>query len=1296
MKNIIKSLALAALCVASFSCAKNENFVRESTDIHFTLRTGDVKTYMVDAGDKYSAMWNTGDEIGVLLEGFTSGKTAPAGKLTNGKENGAVAEFKGKITGAKQEGTLYAFYPSVLGKTYDDSTCGFDILASQKPTATSFDPAADLLISKPVYYIADETEAFIDDVQFARALAILKINVFTQDFTSAQGQYLSKVTVAATGGNLAGRPVFDLSAGDAVITKYNVNIDTVNALYEEDIVSIGATADADHNSVFLMVAPGTFKKDSKFTFSGVTDGYEFTKEVTLSGDLVLTPGKIKEINLSLAEANFKAFVETSYAGDWMIVGENTKDMVTTHYAMPAYSDGNNIKAVTYIMDGEKAKAETEAVDLNNCLYTVEKVTEGSYKGYYTIRDINGLYIYAASTSSNYLKASALGTDDKYFWTIECDEEGNWSVYAKSTGRNVLRFNYNGGSAMFSCYAAGAMAPVALFPWENVIVDTTPKIQASSDVLTINADGTVKGNPITVKGNKYVTGTITAAISGENSSWLTAASVSDGKLSVTAEANKKAAQRTAVITLSYEGAQDVVINVTQEAAELGSKSEINFEAGAATYTDWTFDGMTSMQTETITAHTGTYYGTTGGEATASITTKSAVKPQALTFYVSKTSTNTTTSTWKVQVSENGSTWTDVISQDATSMTKGTWVEVKADLKELSEVYVRIYYTGSTAVRAIDDVKLIYHTVSNLAISGEAAKKAYKAGDSFETTGLTVKATYTDESQKDVTDDVKWTITPSTLVVGTASVSVVASFGGVSTEPMQIDGITVTEAAALSSISVKTAPTKVVYKEGEKFDPDGLVITRNYSDQTNDEYAYAGHESEFTFSPALDAALATSNTSVTITYKEKSVSQTITVNDTALSTMDEIFAAATQAGASATAVKIRFTDCVVTGVKGNNAYLTDATGTKGLIIFTTNHGFAVGDKLNGKVDCKVQLFKGASELTDLTSTTSGLTVTKDGTVTPRNISIADLKGVNTGAVITFESLNYNGSAFSDGTNTIKPYNTFVSLPTLTTGKNYTVTGVFIQYDSTKEIAPRTTDDIKLYEGPYLSAKASKTSVAAAGETVTITVDTNIEGWTVTSDNAAFVVGTKSGNTVPVVVSENTSTTDDRTANITVSAAGVDDVVIALKQVKKGGVIPVDIAIDFTTKTQMPQGFPTASGTKSGTYKIAGYDFEFSAATAFYWSSYLMIGKSGSYILFPAISGMTLKTVEWVTTSGISESVICDIYSADGKNAVYGNTAKAKKSTTYTWDLTGKTSANTQYQFRVTNAYNCQIASLKLHYE
>lgn len=83
-------------------------------------------------------------------------------------------------------------------------------------------------------------------------------------------------------------------------------------------------------------------------------------------------------------------------------------------------------------------------------------------------------------------------------------------------------------------------------------------------------------------------------------------------------------------------------------------------------------------------------------------------------------------------------------------------------------------------------------------------------------------------------------------------------------------------SLSSISVKTAPTKTTYEAGENFDPTGLVITKAFSDNTTVDVSYAGNAGDFTFNPTTSTALTTDNTSVTITYSGKTCSQPITVN------------------------------------------------------------------------------------------------------------------------------------------------------------------------------------------------------------------------------------------------------------------------------------------------------------------------------------------------------------------------------------------------------------------------------------
>ena len=80
------------------------------------------------------------------------------------------------------------------------------------------------------------------------------------------------------------------------------------------------------------------------------------------------------------------------------------------------------------------------------------------------------------------------------------------------------------------------------------------------------------------------------------------------------------------------------------------------------------------------------------------------------------------------------------------------------------------------------------------------------------------------------------------------------------------------ATLTGIKVKTAPTKLIYNEGESFDKTGMVIEATYSDSSKKEVT------GYTYAPT--AALTTSDTTITISYSEgsetKTCTQTITVN------------------------------------------------------------------------------------------------------------------------------------------------------------------------------------------------------------------------------------------------------------------------------------------------------------------------------------------------------------------------------------------------------------------------------------
>lgn len=222
-----------------------------------------------------------------------------------------------------------------------------------------------------------------------------------------------------------------------------------------------------------------------------------------------------------------------------------------------------------------------------------------------------------------------------------------------------------------------------------------------------------------------------------------------------------------------------------------------------------------QSATITPHSGTYYGDTSGKTTAYVQTKNKIEaPQQLTFYISKVSRNTTTSNWRIQVSTDGKTWNNVKSVSATSMPKGKWIEVTQNLEKYKNNYVRVYYDGGTATRCIDDITLTVastKTLTSLAISGDATKKAYNDGDAFDPTGLVVTGTYDDNTTATIANGITWTKTPATLTVGTTSCSVTATVNGVTSPAYNVTGLTVTKTISLTIDPATTtefkAPVKV---------------------------------------------------------------------------------------------------------------------------------------------------------------------------------------------------------------------------------------------------------------------------------------------------------------------------------------------------------------------------------------------------------------------------------------------------------------------------------------------------------
>ena len=207
----------------------------------------------------------------------------------------------------------------------------------------------------------------------------------------------------------------------------------------------------------------------------------------------------------------------------------------------------------------------------------------------------------------------------------------------------------------------------------------------------------------------------------------------------------------------------VASATYTKVEAVTSYDIDFETGDLdTYINWNFVNLTIDNA--ITAKDGTHYAKTNGTNTASITTKTKIaNPGTITYFISKVGNNTNAnSKWKARVSEDGTSWTIVDDENAAGagVTQGTWNECSADLSEYTNVYVQIYYDGTSAVRTIDKVSLqMAATKYDITISDAIEHGSVKASVSKAAAGTEVTLTATpNEHCRFVKWDVKQGETP----------------------------------------------------------------------------------------------------------------------------------------------------------------------------------------------------------------------------------------------------------------------------------------------------------------------------------------------------------------------------------------------------------------------------------------------------------------------------------------------------------------------------------------------------------
>lgn len=758
------------------------------------------------------------------------------------------------------------------------------------------------------------------------------------------------------------------------------------------------------------------------------------------------------------------------------------------------------QSTTYTTGNDITWTHSNGVIIGSTTYDACKIASGSSTSITIPSGTTTLYVHCAAWNKESadlsISASSGVSISPATWNLTADSgvsgsstNFTLSIPANASTSYFKAFTVSGATSAATITFSCASSKRAVIWGINATSGSSSDPSISAENVNINADAT--SGSITYQINNGTPGAIVSAavLSGSTISNLAIDNdnITTTTVPFTCDANTANTAKTATVRLTYGNVtKDVTITQARYVPQVPGYT-IDFEYEPESYVDWTFTNMESKKTNSnVSAHGGSYFGDTGGKGTASVTTNATVaNPGTLTCYVTKQSDNTTFSTWYIQVKTTAAnaTWTTVTSRSATDMNKGDWKEFTADLSSYSNVYVRVYYEGSTAVRNIDDLSLTMASTDpsitaadvNIAYDAENGSIGYTIKNTPNPAG-TLTAAIAQSPASTIEGLTIGTINASTVAftcaanntttARTATVTLSYTYGDNQTTTKDV---VITQAAhPTPSINANAVNIEGTATNGSiAYTIDDGITGGTLSASTTATWLTPGEatDSAVPFTCEANQGVARSATVVlTYTYNnDQTVTKNVTVTQAKApyTNIPAMFAGATSSNQT---VDVIFNNWVVSGVSSNgkNVFVTDNQGNGFVINFSSDQSstYAVGKILSGTAYlCTLKLNNGYAQLTNV----SGLTINTGGTVSLSNIAMADLSGVHTGALVSYSNLtssvNNNKYYLSDGNTTIQIYTSIYDFNSITANKKYDITGIYQQYSSTKEVLPRSAADIVL---------------------------------------------------------------------------------------------------------------------------------------------------------------------------------------------------------------------------------------------
>ena len=432
------AVAMLTGCMKEEAQTSSEKTSKISVEIAETA----TKTYV--EGEKI--YWHeTGEQLNIIYfaDESTTRRQSPTDTDYSLVDNKATFTADFTATDGAEKYTFGAFYPYAYKGT--TSSISLTVPQEQTPTATSYDPKADILVSaQPV--VTEDIPSKIQ-FQFTRLVAFAEMTLKGIE----AGELIEKVVVSSPA-KPAGAVEFKVHEANTLANAKWYNN------YEDITINMGGRAATGNDVVWFVTVP-TDLSGTSLTVTVTTDKNIYAKEIDLTGkELRFERADISRFSVAgLAKVEkpktYKLLTDASELtpGDVMIICTKNSDSQTAKLLGTA-ADGSAIKfsSSMTVLDGP----EIAEVPADARIFTVES---GAEAGTLSFKAADG-YLYGTYDSENY--ASKLWVKDtkdaEASWTLSLSSSYAATLYNETHSRYLnnyygSKFNFAGSQSTYYYY-----------------------------------------------------------------------------------------------------------------------------------------------------------------------------------------------------------------------------------------------------------------------------------------------------------------------------------------------------------------------------------------------------------------------------------------------------------------------------------------------------------------------------------------------------------------------------------------------------------------------------------------------------------------------------------------------------------------------------------------------------------------------------------------------------------------------------------------------------------------------------